>query len=149
MKYFSGLNISSSHRTLLKKNDNPKPGQHLNGFLFLFFFAVIFTATNPFTMELKTNESKKFEDLIVTLTGGGHKILMGENGKRDGDLSFAEITLQTSTWPAKSFRIYHPEGKKDSNKNIEFDNYIVTTKDMEWNGASVKLEIEKKENMDK
>jgi len=98
-------------------------------------------------MELKTNESKKFEDLTVTLNGGGHKILMGEDGGRSGDLSFAEITLQTPGWPAKIFRIYHPEGKKVFNKNIEFDNYIVTAKDMEWNGASVKLAIERKHGM--
>jgi len=149
MKYFSRLNISSSYRTFPKKNNNSKPGQHLNGFLYLFFFATIFTSTNPFIMELKLNESKKIESLTVVLTDGGHKILMGENGGRDGDLSFAEITLQTSAWPAKSFRIYHPEGKKDFNKNIEFDNYIVTIKDMEWNGESVKLEIEKKQSMDK
>ncbi len=149
MKYFSGLNISSSHSAFPKKNNNSKPGQHLNGFLYLFFFATIFTSTNPFTMELKLNESKKFEDLTVAVIDGGHKILMDENGKRDGDLSFAEITLQTSACPAKSYRVYHPEGKKDFNKNIEFDNYIVTIKDMEWNGASVKLEIEKKQSMDK
>lgn len=63
-------------------------------------------------------------------------------------LSFAEITLQTPAWTAKSFRVYHPEGKNDLNRNIEFDNYIVTLKDMEWNGASVKLAIERKSDPD-
>lgn len=100
-------------------------------------------------MDLKINESKKNEDLTVTLTGGGHKILMGKNDGNIGDLSFAEITLQTPTSPAKSYIIFHPEGKKELNKNIEFDNYIVTTKDMEWNGASVKLSIERKRDINK
>lgn len=132
-----------------KKARPAKPNRRLNSLFYCLFITIVLTNTNPFIMELKLNESKKFEDLTVAVTDGGHKILMDENGKRDGDLSFAELTLQTPKLPAKSFRVYHPEGKKDFNKNIEFDNYIVTIKDMEWNGASVKLEIEKKQNAGK
>ncbi|MBS1738831.1 MAG: hypothetical protein JSS98_19930 [Bacteroidetes bacterium] len=94
-------------------------------------------------MELKLNESKKMEDLTITVTDGGHKILMDENGKRNGDLSFAELTLQTSKLSAKKFRVYHPESENNFNRIILFDTYKVTTKDMDWNGVSVKLEIEK------
>lgn len=100
-------------------------------------------------MELKLNESKKFEDLTVTITDGGHKILMDGNGKRNGDLSFAELTLQTTKLSAKKFRVYHPASKNNFNRIILFGDYTVTTKDMGWNGASVKLEIEKNKNAGK
>lgn len=140
MKYTKDIDLNSPQIT----PDQFKRHRHLNGLFYFFFITTILINTKPFMMELKTNESKKFEDLTVTLTDGGHKILMDENGKRSGDLSFAEITLQTPTLSAKNFRIYHPEGKNDFNKNIEFDKYIVTTKDMEWNGASVLLSIERK-----
>ncbi|HET7115711.1 MAG TPA: hypothetical protein VFI29_04440, partial [Hanamia sp.] len=141
MKYNARLQLNSSCTSPLVTINPAKPRQHLNGLFYFFFFTTILINTNPFMMELKTNESKKFEDLTVTLTDGGHKILMGEDGRRSGDLSFAEITLQTHALPAKSYRIYHPEGEKEFNKNIEFGNYIVTAKDMEWNGVSVKLAI--------
>ena len=149
MTLYKKLSFQVTMYPLNKKARSAKPNRRLNSLFYCLFITIALTNTNPFIMELKLNESKKIESLTVALTDGGHKILMGENGGRDGDLSFAEITLQTSAWPAKSFRIYHPEGKKDFNKNIEFDNYIVTIKDMEWNGESVKLEIEKKQSMDK
>lgn len=95
-------------------------------------------------MELKTNETKSFDSLSVTLTGGGHKILMNEKGKRGGDLSFAEIVLETPEHPAENFRLYHPEGKDGLRKHIEFDNYLIAVKDMEWNGISIELSIERK-----
>lgn len=94
-----------------------------------------------FVMDLKLNESKVFEGLKVTLTDGGHKILMDENGKRGGDLSFAEITLQTATAPAKVVRLFHPSGTRAS--SVEFDDYSVTVQAMEWNGARVTLAISK------
>lgn len=100
-------------------------------------------------MELKTNETKKFEDLTVSHTGGGHKILMDEKGKRSGDISFADITLQTTSWPAKTFRLYSPKENKDLNSNIAFDNYIITVKNIEWNGRSVKLQIERRHSLGK
>lgn len=126
-----------------KKPRPAKPNRHINNLFYCFFITIVFTNTNPFIMELKLNESKKFEDLTITVTDGGHKILMDENGKRNGDLSFAELTLQTPKLSAQKFRVYHPASKNNFNRIILFDDYKVTTKDMDWNGASVKLEIEK------
>lgn len=126
-----------------KKTRPAKTSFRINSLFYFLFISIVITNSNPFIMELKLNESKKMEDLTITVTDGGHKILMDENGKRNGDLSFAELTLQTSKLSAKKFRVYHPESENNFNRIILFDTYKVTTKDMDWNGVSVKLEIEK------
>lgn len=94
-------------------------------------------------MELKLHEKIKFESLTISLNGGGHKIIMNENGRRNGDLSYAEITLEIPESFSQKFRVYNTKEKENCIKIIEFDIYRVTITEIEWNGNSVKLEIEK------
>ena len=90
-------------------------------------------------IELKEGTSLVYDDLTIVHIGGGHKITMNENGKRSGDLSFAEIMLQTPDLAATKVRFYHPEGKM--NEVIEFGKYVITVKDVAWNGVFVMLDI--------
>lgn len=97
----------------------------------------------PSMMELQLNETKTFEGLSVTLSDGGHKILMDDQGHRSGDLSFAEITVQTAGAPVKKVRLFHPSGTRPS--SFEFDGYTIGITAMAWNGARVTLVISKGE----
>ena len=47
------------------------------------------------SLELKEDQSLLFANLKRRHKGGGHKITMDEKGHRSGDLSFAEVGLQT------------------------------------------------------
>lgn len=94
------------------------------------------------TLELKENQSLLFDDLKLTHKGGGHKITMDDKGHRSGDLSFAEVDLQTPRKELTQLRFFHPEGKR--NLIVEFDDYVITTIDVGWNGEFVKMDIRKK-----
>ncbi len=94
------------------------------------------------TITINRDESITFDDLTITIGGGGHKILMTEDGKRGGDLSFAEVTFKTPRNTLQQ-RIFHPQGNKET--EIDFDSYHIEILDMEWNGTSVKLRIQKKD----
>lgn len=93
-------------------------------------------------IELKENDSLLYDDLMLIHKDGGHKITMDEKGKRSGDLSFAEIVLQTPEVEATTVRFYDPEGKM--NGTIEFGKYVITVNEVSWNGAFVRLNIRKK-----
>ncbi|HET7116591.1 MAG TPA: hypothetical protein VFI29_08880 [Hanamia sp.] len=93
-------------------------------------------------LELKENDSLVYDDLTIVHIDGGHKITMNEKGKRSGDLSFADVVLQTPAAEATRVRFYNPEGKE--NKTIEFGKYIITVKNVAWNGATVMLDIRKR-----
>jgi len=84
-----------------------------------------------------------YDDLTIVHIDGGHKITMNEKGKRSGDLSFAEVVLQTPDVETTKVRFYHPEGKK--NGVIEFGKYVISVKDVAWNGVFVMLGIRKKQ----
>jgi len=96
----------------------------------------------PQAIELKENDSLVYDDLTLIHKDGGHKITMDEKGKRSGDLSFAEVLLQTPQVEATRVRFYSPEGKMNS--TIEFGNYVITVNEVSWNGVYVRLEIRKK-----
>ncbi|HEY5370854.1 MAG TPA: hypothetical protein VIJ75_17855 [Hanamia sp.] len=93
-------------------------------------------------IELKEGTSLVYDDLTIVHIDGGHKITMDEKGKRSGDLSFAEVMLQTPDVKSTKVRFYHPEGKK--NGVIEFGSYAITVKEVAWNGVFVMLDIRKK-----
>ena len=93
-------------------------------------------------IELKENDSLVYDDLTLIHKDGGHKITMDEKGKRSGDLSFAEVVLQTPEVEATRVRFYDPEGKK--NGTIEFGKYVITVNEVSWNGTFVRLNIRKK-----
>lgn len=93
-------------------------------------------------LELKENDSLVYDDLTLVHEGGGHKITMDENRKRSGDLSFAKVMLQTPDLAATKVRFYQPEDK--INEVIEFGKYVITVKEVAWNGAIVMLDIRKK-----
>ena len=83
-----------------------------------------------------------YDDLTPVHKDGGHKITMNEKGKWSGDLSFAEVVLQTPEEEATWVRFYHQEGGK--NGTIEFGKYVITVNDVGRNGAIVMLDIRKK-----
>ena len=93
-------------------------------------------------VELKENDSLVYDDLTLVHTDGGHKITMNEKGKRSGDLSFAEVKLQTPGVEATRVRFYDPEGKEK--EPVEFGKFIITVKNVAWNGTIVTLDIRKK-----
>lgn len=93
-------------------------------------------------LELKENDSLVYEDLTMVHKDGGHKITMDEKGKRSGDLSFADVVLQTPGVEDTRVRFYDPEGKKK--EPIEFGKYVISVKKVAWNGAIVMLDIRKK-----
>ena len=93
-------------------------------------------------VELKEGGSVVYDDLTIVHIDGGHKITMNEKGKRSGDLSFAEVLLQTPGVEATRVRFYDPEGKKK--EPVEFGKYVIMVKEVSWNGAIVKLDIRKK-----
>ena len=93
-------------------------------------------------VELKENDSLNYDDLKIIHIDGGHKITMNEKGKRSGDLSFAEVVLQTPGMEVRRVRFYDPEGKMK--EPFEFGKYVIIVKEVSWNGAMVKLEIRKK-----
>ncbi len=95
---------------------------------------------NKKIMELKDKESKTFFDLTITNLGGGHKILPDENGLRSGDLSFAELKLQTPRLLEEKHRIIlDTEGAQ----SFDFDNYKITVNRIDWDGELVILEVER------
>ena len=92
-------------------------------------------------IELKIKESLLCDGLTLKHVGGGHKITMDENGRRSGDLSFADVLLSTKKLTPKKVRLFHPNiGEKVL---VEFENYVVTVAEVGWNGAFVRLEISK------
>jgi hypothetical protein len=94
------------------------------------------------TIKLTGNEPISIDDLTITLDGGGHKILMGENGGRAGDRSFAYIILQTPRIAPKRIMIYPI--RKGADTGNDFDMYHIICTQMEWNGKTVTLVITKK-----
>ena len=93
------------------------------------------------TIEIKEGESQIFEDLTITNRGGGHKILRGKDGGRGGDMSFADIALQTPRMTLTEFTTMHPE---KYNNPIVFDNYSIQIQEIDWNGKLIKLNVTKK-----
>lgn len=90
-------------------------------------------------IEIKSKETKTIDDLTLTHVGGGHKILMSDEGGRGGDMSIANISFKTPRAEPFEKRFYNEEEKE----TFEFDNYKITLVDMTWNGAIVTLKINK------
>jgi hypothetical protein len=94
---------------------------------------------NKSTIEIKSGEAATIGDLVITNGGGGHKILMAENGGRGGDLSYAKLIFETPRKVKEAIRVYG--SLESSNVPTVFDNYLIHTKDVGWNGETVTLEI--------
>ncbi len=93
----------------------------------------------PQIVTIKETKTVVVGDLSITNMGGGHKILMTEDNRRGGDLSFADLSFETTRknkWITKVFN------SSDTLKSpFVFDNYIITTKEVGWNADSVTLSI--------
>ncbi len=88
---------------------------------------------------IKKTKTVVVGDLSVTNMGGGHKILMTEDNRRGGDLSFADLSFETTRKKKWITRVMNSGDTLQS--PFVFDNYIITTKEIKWDADSVILSI--------
>jgi hypothetical protein len=94
---------------------------------------------NNNTVEIKSGETVTIGDLVITSNGGGHKILESEGGGRGGDMSFAQLYFETPRKAQEEIRIL--SSLESIAVPVAFDNYLIQTKGVGWNGETVKLEV--------
>jgi len=85
---------------------------------------------------LKADETAEFEDLIVSHKGGGHRVLMDRSNK-----SFAHLVLQIRG-TRKKHDLYADIDSKEF-----WQDYLVETKNVEWNGNSITIVVTKNNNI--
>lgn len=91
-------------------------------------------------IELKSGETISYKEITLTHKDGGHKILADENGKRSGDLSFADIVFKSGDAEPVKHRFFAPVPER-INKPFRFGQYLFSVKTMSWNGVGVVLQI--------
>ena len=91
------------------------------------------------TIEIKAGETVTVDRLHIKNLGGGHKILPVRDGKGGGDLSYAELELETTTGTKTKVTMFDDAESKA--KPFVFEDYLIRTKSVNWNGESVGLEI--------
>lgn len=93
------------------------------------------TTMNTQTITIEKTKTVKVGDLSITNIGGGHKIIMSGDTKRDGDASFTNLALETPRKLKENTRVYGVEPP------FVFDTYLIEPKEVGWDGDSVTLSI--------
>ena len=88
-------------------------------------------------ISISPNETVTIDDLTITHSGGGHKILARVGG--GGDLSYAEITLETPRKAKQKNRLMN-YGRVET---VKFDNFVIFAKRIGWNGTGLVLSVRK------
>ncbi len=94
---------------------------------------------NTQTVVIEKSKTVTVGDLSITNIGGGHKILMSQDGKGGGDASFTDIALETPKKAKENTRVLNLD--KEVESPFVFDTYLITPKEVGWDGDSVTLSI--------
>ncbi len=94
---------------------------------------------NTQTITIEKTKTVAIGDLSITNVGGGHKILISQEGQGGGDVSFTNLALET---PRKAKEIMRIMNSSETLKTpFVFDTYLITIQKIGWDGDSVTLSI--------